>query len=93
MKLVAHMLRLKLPNIFEEQVYGTLQEVCRNIHCHNILILKVEEWLPSGKTQQFQGLETVGTHVTDSGNNLQSSILACAKNITKRLALQLPQLK
>jgi hypothetical protein len=26
-------------------------------------------------------LDIIGTHVTDSGNNMQSSILACAKNI------------
>jgi len=42
----------------------------------------------SGITQQFQGLDIVGTHVTDSGNNMQSSILAC----TNRLAFMLSQL-
>jgi len=84
-------LRLKPYIIFEEKVPGALQ-VWRIIHCHNLSILKLEEWLPSGSTQQFQGLDIVETHVTDSGNNLKSSILACAKNLTKRLALVLPRM-
>ena len=82
-----HKLGLQLYIIFEEQIGGAVQEVWRNIHCHNILILKLEEWLPSGSTQQFQGLETVGTHVTDSGNKLQSRILDSFKNLTKEVRL------
>jgi len=74
-------LRLKLHIIFEGKVPGALQEVWRIIHCHNLSILELEEWLPSGNTQQFQSLDIVETHVTDSGNNLKSSILACAKNL------------
>jgi hypothetical protein len=94
--MVAHELKLKQHIVSEEQVSGALQ-VWRIIHCHNTLILKLEEWIPSGSTQQFQGLDIVCTHVTDSGNNMQSSILSCTrtpfKNFTKRLALVLPQFK
>jgi hypothetical protein len=57
------------------------------------LILKLEEWLPSGSTHHLQGFDIVGTHVTDSGNNVQSSILACTKNFLKRPALVLPRMK
>jgi len=50
----------------------------------------------SDTTQQFQGLDIVGTHVTDSANNMQSGILACTKtsikNLTNRLAFVLSQL-
>ena len=88
-----HELRLKLHIVFEEMVPGALQEVWRIIHCHNLSVLKLEEWLPSGSTQQFQGLDVVRTHVTDSGNNSQSSILACAKNLTNGSALVLPRMK
>ena len=56
--------------------------------------LDSETKLLSGSTQQFQGLDVVGNYVTDSGNNLQTSILACAKvsfkNLTKSLGLVLP---
>jgi hypothetical protein len=83
--------------IFEEHVTGALQEVWSIIHYHTILILKLEEWLLSGSTQQFQGLDTVGTHVTDSNNNFSPEILQVLitsfKNLTKRLALVLPHLK
>ena len=75
-KLVVYKLRLNLHNIFEEKISSALQEVWRIIHCHNILILNLEEWLLSGSTKQFQGLDIVGTHVSDSDNNLQSRILA-----------------
>ena len=64
------MLRLQHYLVFEDQIAGAVQKVWRNIHCHNILILKLEEWLPCGSTQQFQGLDIVGTHVTDSGISL-----------------------
>jgi hypothetical protein len=43
--------------------------------------MKSEELFPFGSTQQFQGLDIAGTHVTDSGNNLQSSILKGVKNL------------
>jgi hypothetical protein len=39
------------------------------------MIMKSEEWFPFGSTQEFQGFDIVGTHVTDSGNNLQARIL------------------
>jgi hypothetical protein len=74
-------LRFKLHIIFEEKVPGALQEVWRIIHSHNLLVLKLEEWLPSGSTQLSQSLDIVGTHVTYSGNYMQASILACAKNL------------
>jgi len=74
-KLVVYELRLNLHNVFEEQISSALQEVWRIIHCRNNLILNLEEWLPSGSTQQFQGLDIVGTNVSDS-DNLQSSIPA-----------------
>ena len=67
--------------IFAEKVPGSFQEVWRIIYCHNLLILKLEEWLPSGSTQHLQVTDIVGTHVIDSGNNVQSSILAYAKNL------------
>jgi hypothetical protein len=51
------------------------------------LILKLEEWLPSGSTQQLQDLDIVGTHVTDSGNKLQSSILDSFKNLIKEVSI------
>ena len=93
--MVAYELELKLHIVSEEQVSGALQ-VWTIIHCHSILILNLEEWLLPGSTQ-FQGLDIVRTHVTDSGNNIQSSILMCTKNpiqnFTKRLALVLPQFK
>jgi hypothetical protein len=90
--------KLKLHFVFEEQVSCALQAVWRIIHRHNIFILKFEEWLPSGSTQQFQDLDTVGTHVTDSGNNMCSPAFWHAprstfKNLTKRLALVLAWLK
>jgi hypothetical protein len=47
------------------------------------LILKLEEWISFGSTQQFQGFNSVGTHVTDSGNNMQSIILTCTKNLVQ----------
>jgi len=77
--MVAHKLKLELDIVFKEQVPGALQ-VWRIIHCHNILILELKEWLLSGSTQQFQGLDIFRTNVTDSGNNMQSSILTCTKN-------------
>jgi len=76
-----HELRLKLHIIFEEKVPGALQEVWRIIHSYNLSVLKREEWLPSGNTQHSQSLDIVGTHVTYSGNNMQASILAGAKNL------------
>jgi len=78
-KLVVHKLRLKLLIIFEGQVSCALLAVWAIIYRHNILILIREECLPSGSTQNFQDLDTVSTHVTDSGTNMQSSILASAK--------------
>ena len=80
-KLVVHELRLNLYIIFAEKFPGALQEVWRTIYCHSLLILKFEEWLPSGSTQQLQSLDVICTSVKDSGNNLQSSILACTKNL------------
>jgi hypothetical protein len=80
-KLVVYELKLKLCNVFEEQISRALQEVWRIIHCQNILILNLEEWLPSGSTQHFKGLDNVGTLFSDSGNNLQSSILTCTKKL------------
>jgi len=82
-KLIVYELRLKLCNVFEEQISSALQGVWRIIHCQNILILNFEEWLPSGSTQQFKGLDNVGTLFSDSGNNLQSSIPTCTKNLTQ----------
>ena len=38
-----------------------------------------------GCTQQFQGLDTVGPHVTESGNNMQSNILTSTKNLIQEL--------
>jgi hypothetical protein len=49
------------------------------------LILKLEEWLSSGGTEQFQGLDIVGTHVTDSGKNMQSNFLTCTENLIQEL--------
>jgi len=83
-KMVTHKLKLKLHIVFEEQVSGALQ-VRRIVHCHSILILELEECLLSGSTQQFQGLDIFHTHVTDSGNNMQSSILTCTKNTIREL--------
>jgi hypothetical protein len=83
MKLVVHELRLKMHIVFGEKVPGALHEVWRIIHCHSLSVLKLEEWLPSGSTQQSQSLDIVGTHVTDSDNNMQASILACAKNLNQ----------
>jgi hypothetical protein len=82
-KLVVYELWLKLCNVFEEQISSALQGVWSIIHCQNILILNFEEWLPSGRTQQFKGLDNVGTLFSGSGNNLQSSILTCTKNLTQ----------
>jgi len=70
-----------MAHVVKEQVSGAFQKLCRKIQCHNILILKLEKWLPTGSTQQFQGLHVVGTHVTNCGNNLHSCILACTKNL------------
>jgi hypothetical protein len=89
-KVVVNERRLKPHIIFEGKVPGALKEVWRIIFCHSLLILELEEWLLSGTTQQFHGLDVVGTHVTDIGNNVQSTILACTKNFTKRSALVLP---
>ena len=88
-----HELRLKLHIIFEEKIPGALKEVWRIVHCHSLSVLKLEVWLPSGSTQQSQSLDIVGTHVTFDGNNMQASILACAKNLFKRSALVLPRMK
>ena len=66
--MIAHKLKLKL-----EHVSAGLQ-VWRILHCHNILILELEEWLLSGSTQQFQGLDIVCT-----------SILTCTKNLIQEL--------
>jgi hypothetical protein len=60
-KLGTHKLRLKLHIIFEEQVSGALQEVWSMIHCHNILILKLEEGPSYVSTPQFEGLDVVRT--------------------------------
>jgi hypothetical protein len=35
--------------------------------------MKPEEWFHFGNTQQFQGLDVVGTHATDSGKNSADS--------------------
>jgi len=45
---------------------GALQVVWRIRRCYVTLILKLEERLPSGSTQQLQNLDIVGTHVTDA---------------------------
>jgi hypothetical protein len=59
--------------------------------------MKLEEWYHFRNTQQLQGLGISGTHVTDSGNNLQSSILAGVNNLFQNCmiisALVRPQLK
>jgi hypothetical protein len=83
MKLIARRLRLELHIILREQVPGALEEMGRIIHCCNSLIMKLEGWFRFGSTQQFQGLDIVGTHIIDSGNNLQSSILTGGKNLTQ----------
>jgi hypothetical protein len=56
--------------VFEEQVSGALQEAWRIISCHNFLILKLEVELVYGSTQQFQGFDVVGTHLTHHENNM-----------------------
>jgi hypothetical protein len=43
--------------------------------------MKSEEWFPFGSSQQSQGVDIIGAHVTDSGKYLQSSILTSVKNI------------
>ena len=50
-----------------------------------LLDFEIEECLSFGSTQQFQGLNIVDTYVTDSGNNMQSIILTCAKNLVQEL--------
>jgi hypothetical protein len=42
-KVVVYDLRLNLHIIFEEQVSSALQKAWRIIHCHNILILNLQE--------------------------------------------------
>ena len=91
-KLDVHELRLKLHIIYEEHVFCARQEVWRIIYCHNLLILKPNFCLVAPNS--FKALTLCGNYVTDSGNNLQTSILACAKvsfkNLTKSLGLVLP---
>jgi hypothetical protein len=70
-----------MAHVVKEEVSGALQKLFRKIQCHNILILNLEKWLPTCSTQQFQGLDVAGTHVTNCGNNLHSCILACTKNL------------
>jgi len=72
-EMTAHKLKLKLHIVFEEQVSGAIQ-VWRILQCHNILILELEYWLPSGSTQQLQGLDIVHT-----------SVLTCTKNPIQEL--------
>jgi hypothetical protein len=84
-KLVAQVLRFQMQIMLQEKVSGALQEVGRVIYCWNLLIMKSEELFPFGRTQQFLGLDIVGTHITDSGNNLQSSILTDIKNLLQVL--------
>jgi hypothetical protein len=55
-KQVVQKLRLKLHIVFEEVCWCNLQ-LWRIITCHNILNLNLEEWVPSGSTQQFQDLD------------------------------------
>ena len=87
-KLVVHELTLKLHIVSEEQVSCALQAVCRIIYCHNIFIMICEECLPFGSTKKFQDLDTVSTPVTDSGNNMQSSILECTKILIQEIHQQ-----
>jgi hypothetical protein len=47
--------------------------------------MKPEGGFPFANTKQFQGLDIVGTHVTDSGNNPQSSILTVIKTLIQNL--------
>jgi hypothetical protein len=84
-----HELRLKLHIIFEEKVPGALKEVWRIIHCHNLSVLGLRLVAPIC----FKAKTFVGNHVIYRGNNMQASIVACAKNLTKKLALVLPRMK
>ena len=95
-KQVVYEIRLNLHIVFEEQISSALQEVWRIIHCHNILILNLEEWLPSGSTQQFQGLDNVGMHVSDATTCSPAfwpAPRSLFKNLINRLDLVLPWLK
>ena len=96
-KLVVHELRLKLHIIFEEKVPGALQEVWRIIHCHNLSVLKLEEWLPSDSTQQFKALtlftpmsQTVATTCSPAFWHAPRTSF---KNLTNRSVLVLPRMK
>ena len=54
-------------------------------YCCNFLTLKPEEWLLCRNTQQFQGLDIVGSHVTHSCNSYQSRILAGTKDLLQEM--------
>ena len=77
--------------MFQEKVAGTFKEIGRIKYSCNFSVLKPEERCLSRNTQQFQGLGTVGTHVTHDGNNIQSYIVRGTKNfhqeINKHLSL------
>jgi hypothetical protein len=68
-----------------EKVLGTFQKVQRIKYCRCFFVVKVEVCFHFGNTQHFQSLDIVGTHVTESGNNLQSSILADIKKLFQKL--------
>jgi len=71
--------------MFEEKVLSTFKEMGRIKYCCNFLILKPEERCFFRNTQQFQGLDIVGTHVTHGGNNFQSCIVAGIKDLHQEI--------
>ena len=82
-KLGGHELRLELHIIFAEKFPGAF-EVWWIIYCHNLLIPKLEERLPSVSTQHLEGTDIVGTHVRQ-WQQRTSSIPSCAKNLQEFL--------
>ena len=79
--MVAYKLKLKLHIVFEERCTAGVEVII----FHHILIFKLQELLASCSTQQYQCLDTVCTHITDSGSNMQSTILTCTENPIQEL--------
>jgi hypothetical protein len=50
--------------------------------------MNLKGWFPCGSHQHYEGLDTAGTHVTESGN-VQSSILTGITNLIQELHNQL----
>jgi hypothetical protein len=85
------LLRFQLHIIPTEHIPHTLQKASRIKYCCNLFVLKLDEWSHFINTEQFQGIDTAGTHATGSGNSFSPAFWQVSnQNCTIISALVLP---